>query len=814
MKNKILSIILATIMIVASIPPVFADGGDTFYAVDVRTHSLDNTMAVSDVEIFVKASNHIHYKTFFETNDIAETHKWYSVYYMESEIPDEEKTLYATVVLPSEIALYVREMPENEKFSADRDYLCKVTLTASNGSVFNDDCIVSAIEPDYEVVSPTELAVWLPYVCDASPASMENIGVTYKSWDQYWKRITIEFNSNTSKYKYYYRWTDCSNNEVLLGNSLDATPGEYVITRDNFNPLSVGGEQCNVTLEDRKPCLQIIKILSMDESNPAFAVYGYAFFALPMLNPYISTETIVLGEPIDVLSLTGTFGNYSENIASVNFVGWFADEACTTAWTSGDGYAKFSIYISCGMFGDGYCEATLSDGVAELVPVSKTKTSDTQFTCVYKISENSGYSSIATSGGTGGETAVFAGNEKTQAMLEPDAEGNIVASILYAFPQTVYLSKVLIDGVEYTGNDAHGTPLFERTQWYEHSNNVPRILDLPLEKPDSKITLCFSMCDIITISYNHDDPIRFITTDNGANESETYYVPETQRMRLFFRNAYIRDMSLDNETEIVLDPYCFNTAEDRTGIDVVFESGWLMWYPQGEYVNGQCDNINLYIVWTCRAHRDDEDADFWVYHDAHASACGQAGNIAYRQCKHCNRYEILVNNKYVDAKPEDIFLDAIDHNYEYTENGDGTHTAECSRCHNKFTEDCEYGSYTDNHDGTHSAYCAKCNYRLIESHHYENGVCKECGCNEPAPTYIPGDMDGDGEVTAADAEYLLYYTIFGEEDYPINQPADFTNDGSIDAADAEYLLYYTIFGEEDYPLNASDDVVLPYVPLP
>ena len=173
--------------------------------------------------------------------------------------------------------------------------------------------------------------------------------MTYKSWDQYWKRITIEFDSNTSKYKYYYRWTDCSNNEALLGNSLDETPGEYVITRDDFNPLSVGGEQCNVTLEDGKPCLQIIKILSMDESNPAFAVYGYAFFALPMLNPYINTETIVLGEPIDVVSLTGTFGNYSENIASVNFVGWFADEACTTAWTSGDGYAKFSLHISIGI---------------------------------------------------------------------------------------------------------------------------------------------------------------------------------------------------------------------------------------------------------------------------------------------------------------------------------------------------------------------------------------------------------------------------------------------------------------------------------
>ena len=65
--------------------------------------------------------------------------------------------------------------------------------------------------------------------------------------------------------------------------------------------------------------------------------------------------------------------------------------------------------------------------------------------------------------------------------------------------------------------------------------------------------------------------------------------------------------------------------------------------------------------------------------------------------------------------------------------------------------------------------------------------------------YTPGDLDGNDEVTDADAEYLLMHTFFPDE-YPVNQNCDFNNDGAVTDADAEYLLMFTFFPEE-YPIN-------------
>ncbi len=68
------------------------------------------------------------------------------------------------------------------------------------------------------------------------------------------------------------------------------------------------------------------------------------------------------------------------------------------------------------------------------------------------------------------------------------------------------------------------------------------------------------------------------------------------------------------------------------------------------------------------------------------------------------------------------------------------------------------------------------------------------------PTVIQGDFNESGSVTASDAVYLLYYTLFGGVEYSLNSFADVNGDGYIDSDDASYLLYNALYGDEEYPL--------------
>ena len=85
----------------------------------------------------------------------------------------------------------------------------------------------------------------------------------------------------------------------------------------------------------------------------------------------------------------------------------------------------------------------------------------------------------------------------------------------------------------------------------------------------------------------------------------------------------------------------------------------------------------------------------------------------------------------------------------------------------------------------------------LQLHNYENGTCTICQhCN-----YIAGDINGDNVVDQKDAIYLLLYSWYGEEFYPMEYaPGDVNSDGTVEQKDAIYLLLHSWYGEEFYPL--------------
>ena len=68
-------------------------------------------------------------------------------------------------------------------------------------------------------------------------------------------------------------------------------------------------------------------------------------------------------------------------------------------------------------------------------------------------------------------------------------------------------------------------------------------------------------------------------------------------------------------------------------------------------------------------------------------------------------------------------------------------------------------------------------------------------------THYPPDFDKTGEVTDADAIYLLRHTLFPDS-YDVHLDGDVNCDGKVTDADAVYLLRHTLFPEQ-YPLYAE-----------
>ena len=139
----------------------------------------------------------------------------------------------------------------------------------------------------------------------------------------------------------------------------------------------------------------------------------------------------------------------------------------------------------------------------------------------------------------------------------------------------------------------------------------------------------------------------------------------------------------------------------------------------------------------------------------HSTECTKCHD---KQTENC-QYEVDGDKKVCQKCGAEIALCNDDsHTYEdYTNNEDGTHSRECTKCHDKQTENCEYEvdgdkkvcskcgaevavteehththkEFKDNGDGTHTSKCEGCDEELKEKHTYKDGKCTECGATEP-----------------------------------------------------------------------------------
>jgi len=113
------------------------------------------------------------------------------------------------------------------------------------------------------------------------------------------------------------------------------------------------------------------------------------------------------------------------------------------------------------------------------------------------------------------------------------------------------------------------------------------------------------------------------------------------------------------------------------------------------------------------------------------------------------------------------------HEFEYSANGDGTHSVECLICGYTGTEDCNLAdgpcpdcgyeeeclhdemTFSTNEDGTHNFACANCDYSGVEDCDLSDGPCPDCGYEEECLhelTYTTND-DGTHNFACANCDY-------------------------------------------------------------
>lgn len=105
------------------------------------------------------------------------------------------------------------------------------------------------------------------------------------------------------------------------------------------------------------------------------------------------------------------------------------------------------------------------------------------------------------------------------------------------------------------------------------------------------------------------------------------------------------------------------------------------------------------------------------------------------ECTIC-AYKVTQEHNYQNGNCSDCKAaeQKVECEHSYISKNDETyHWEECSKCKQIKSGTLkvhENGEYKDNGDGTHSVTCKVCEYKITEEHNYENGKCSECDAKQ------------------------------------------------------------------------------------
>ncbi len=144
------------------------------------------------------------------------------------------------------------------------------------------------------------------------------------------------------------------------------------------------------------------------------------------------------------------------------------------------------------------------------------------------------------------------------------------------------------------------------------------------------------------------------------------------------------------------------------------------------------DYSSCTVTFTCSAEDDTQTAACTVTNKTTAATCTASGKTVYTATVN------FEGTTYTDTKT--VTIPATGHSYtssvtEPTCTAGGYTTYTCSKCGDTYTDDETAAtghsySYKDNGDGTHTATCSKGDANYTASHTYVNGVCSVCGAKE------------------------------------------------------------------------------------